>query len=344
MAILTEEVLVRCHSKTANYYQELGYDVPKKENGNFDFSKSFMVKICHLPKNSHTLVLVQCDNCKTNKNISFKEYNKHNHNGLNYCQKCSCAILNSGEQNHNYKVNKTNEERQNNREYAEYKLFVKRVMARDNYTCYCCKKRVDGQMIVHHLNGYDWCIEERVDDNNGITLCENCHKHFHQQYGYGNNTKEQFETWIKETIILLNNNIEIEPYKKVYCYETQIIYDNEMIAERETKVKKEYIRRACNKTQQTAKDLHFCWYDDFLKMNEEEKKQYINQKGRKSQSKQVICLDTMEIFNSLKEAGEKYGNGNRSSGNAIGRCCNGYTKTAYNKHWQYYNIEREEFF
>jgi hypothetical protein len=32
--------------------------------------------------------------------------------------------------------------------------------------------------------------EERKD---GITLCEKCHKEFHRLYGYGENTKEQFE-------------------------------------------------------------------------------------------------------------------------------------------------------
>ena len=47
-------------------------------------------------------------------------------------------------------------------------------------------------MNSHHLDGYDWCKERRIDINNGVCLCENCHKEFHKIYGYGNNTKEQY--------------------------------------------------------------------------------------------------------------------------------------------------------
>ncbi len=39
--------------------------------------------------------------------------------------------------------------------------------------------------------------ELRTTLTNGITLCETCHKNFHHQYGYGNNTKKQFEKWLE---------------------------------------------------------------------------------------------------------------------------------------------------
>ena len=70
------------------------------------------------------------------------------------------------------------------------------VFKRDNYTCRCCGKDTHNN-VSHHLDGYNWCIEKRLDVDNGVTLCESCHKEFHSIYGYGNNTKEQFEEWIE---------------------------------------------------------------------------------------------------------------------------------------------------
>ena len=32
--------------------------------------------------------------------------------------------------------------------------------------------------------------------NNGICLCKKCHKEFHGKYGWGKNTKEQFDDFI----------------------------------------------------------------------------------------------------------------------------------------------------
>jgi hypothetical protein len=69
------------------------------------------------------------------------------------------------------------------------------ILNRDNYTCQCCHKR-GGNINAHHLDGYDWCKEKRTDVNNAVTLCQDCHSDFHHQYGYGGNTKEQFEEWI----------------------------------------------------------------------------------------------------------------------------------------------------
>lgn len=47
-------------------------------------------------------------------------------------------------------------------------------------------------LTAHHLDGYSWCKEKRLDINNGITLCKECHEDFHIIYGTKNNTKEQF--------------------------------------------------------------------------------------------------------------------------------------------------------
>jgi len=49
---------------------------------------------------------------------------------------------------------------------------------------------------AHHINAYNVFPELRYDVTNGLTLCEPCHREFHNQYGYGFNTVEQLEEWL----------------------------------------------------------------------------------------------------------------------------------------------------
>lgn len=52
---------------------------------------------------------------------------------------------------------------------------------------------------VHHLDGYNWAIDKRIDPTNLILLSEDIHtgkNGFHKLYGYGNNTLEQFLEYI----------------------------------------------------------------------------------------------------------------------------------------------------
>ena len=53
-------------------------------------------------------------------------------------------------------------------------------------------------LVVHHLDGYNWCIEGRMDWDNAIVICKELHDAFHKKYGYGNNTAEQFWKFVEE--------------------------------------------------------------------------------------------------------------------------------------------------
>lgn len=104
-----------------------------------------------------------------------------------------------GELSATWKPNLTDEQRKENESRMKDKEWVacaKRTKKRDNYTCQCCGGKSHGNIISHHKNGWDNFKEQRYDDNNVITLCEDCHKEFHHIYGYGNNTEEQYNEFI----------------------------------------------------------------------------------------------------------------------------------------------------
>lgn len=82
------------------------------------------------------------------------------------------------------------------RQSPEGKAWRYDVMAKANFTCNRCDQR-GGSLHAHHLNGFNSFPEQRIDVDNGICLCEDCHSDFHQKYGKGDNTKEQYNEYIQ---------------------------------------------------------------------------------------------------------------------------------------------------
>lgn len=114
---------------------------------------------------------------------------------------CGClarGVDRSGENNPYYNENLTDEDRARGRSIAGYGRWVRSVLERDNFTCQCCMKKSD-KIVAHHLECYSKNEELRTDVDNGVTLCEKCHKKFHSKkyYGVGNNTKEQYCEFIE---------------------------------------------------------------------------------------------------------------------------------------------------
>jgi len=79
----------------------------------------------------------------------------------------------------------------------EYKIFVKAVFVRDNYTCKKCGKR-GGDLNAHHLKNYSSYPKLRYLPINGVVLCKKCHKLFHAIYKRKDNTVHQYLEFLRE--------------------------------------------------------------------------------------------------------------------------------------------------
>ena len=61
----------------------------------------------------------------------------------------------------------------------------------------CQKCNSIKKLYAHHIFNYDFYPEKALDLDNGITLCEICHKKFHKTYGKIENNIEQLNEFLK---------------------------------------------------------------------------------------------------------------------------------------------------
>ena len=126
-------------------------------------------------------------------------YRYAKHDGVVRCDSCSAKFY-RGEKHHSWKppeqrVGTETEIIRNSGEYKEWRI---KVWARDKTKCKVCGIRKD-PMVAHHLDGFNIFPEKRFDVDNGVTLCDRHHIAFHTNYGFGNNTKSQFEEYLATT-------------------------------------------------------------------------------------------------------------------------------------------------
>ncbi len=120
---------------------------------------------------------------------------------------CGCLKFEMvGDNNPNYNSNLTYEDRIKYRyelDGGNGQVWSNSIMKRDNYTCQICNQH-GGKLNSHHLNAWNAFPEQRFDLDNGVTLCTDCHKEFHSEYGYGDNTREQFDEYAASKTLVLN--------------------------------------------------------------------------------------------------------------------------------------------
>lgn len=187
-----------CRQKARGYKIEVKCDycgkIFKKTRSAVGYSKNnYCSKECH-DKSLIKQIKFNCDYCGKQSLMIPYRFNK---NEKHFCSEQCRNQYYSGENHKRYNHDLTDEERIIKRNYKEYGEFLKAVLERDNYTC-IITGQVGGQLQVHHLNGYNWYVDGRVDPNNAVTLTKQIHELFHSIYGKGNNAIEQFEEFLKK--------------------------------------------------------------------------------------------------------------------------------------------------
>ena len=92
MGLITKEVEVKLGGSNISYYENLGYEIPRRPdvNGNMCVARgtTIMVSIDDLQPGSGMYVDLECDYCHSPYKLKYQNYNRHNHDGKTYCKHC----------------------------------------------------------------------------------------------------------------------------------------------------------------------------------------------------------------------------------------------------------------
>jgi len=157
------------------------------------FDRWLVLEEMKIRKNRAVAYLCRC-NCGVIKIVSGLDLRDHT------SKSCGCLARELSRQrrgilNGKWKSDMDDEKRElnkakrNNNEVIHWR---KQVFQRDHYICRCCGMK-KSPFNAHHLNSWKDFPDQRYIVSNGLTLCVKCHKLFHKQYGWGNNTKEQYQ-------------------------------------------------------------------------------------------------------------------------------------------------------
>lgn len=152
------------------------------------FERLTVVKFSHTGKFRSKWWVCECD---CGKIVKVTRAN------LKKIKSCGCYNVEhkkslTGSLNPNYNHNLTEHDRIKRRNLPNYNNWCFKVKEKFDFKCQICFNENSKMLNSHHLNSYDSFPEQRFSLENGVCLCEMCHKTFHQLYGYGKNTSQQF--------------------------------------------------------------------------------------------------------------------------------------------------------
>lgn len=96
----------------------------------------------------------------------------------------------TGSKNPNWKGGKSIEEK-------EWFVFRLKIIQRDFNSCWKCGEKFKStELHVHHLNSKKKFPSMKYDEDNCITLCKECHRDFHNNFGTLNFTPLNTSNWL----------------------------------------------------------------------------------------------------------------------------------------------------
>jgi len=128
------------------------------------------------------LVTLICKNCGK----EYKTYRSHiKYRGSSCCSKKCLIEYYSGKNNHFWKGGVKFWKRRDTSS-LQHKQWREAVFTRDNWTCQRCdaRSKAGSPLIIypHHIKFYAKYPKLRYEVDNGITLCEECHKKTHKEF------------------------------------------------------------------------------------------------------------------------------------------------------------------
>ena len=156
------------------------------------FGRLIAIEPTNLRSNKNVVWLCRCD-CGNTTNV------RATHLVSGATRSCGCLhreIVKAyvGEKSPVWRADLTVDERERGRNFPEYREWRRVVYERDDYTCQFCGVR-GGSLVAHHLEANSANRQLRMVVENGVTLCEGCHRTFHLEYGHVT-TRKQFDSWL----------------------------------------------------------------------------------------------------------------------------------------------------
>lgn len=146
--------------------------------------------------NTHSVLRVQCF-CGKEIHRSYADTVLAKSSGL--CKECQFKLTRPRGKTHGRYSEFTNRER---RQYEHY-LWAKGV--KERYENKCAISGETKNLVAHHLNAISHHKIDGLSLSNGIVLTKELHTKFHSACGFGNNTREQFEEWLKKEQLMVRS-------------------------------------------------------------------------------------------------------------------------------------------
>ena len=140
-------------------------------------------------REKYAQIVFNCDCCGIENSQYKSHYDNQNHHFCNTI--CRDTFVKA-------QVSKQDKEILKNRYSPNIRVWKRLCLERDNEECQVCSSDID--LRIHHLNSFTRFPKLQFNLDNGVTMCEDCHREFHSIYGIRKFTEEDYYKFMEELI------------------------------------------------------------------------------------------------------------------------------------------------